>query len=44
MRVGGWLMEHHHRSRGSGWDRGFVEVKSGRVLTFEMQIDNILNI
>jgi hypothetical protein len=35
--VGGWVGKHPHRSREEGeWDRGFLEGKQGRGITFEM--------
>jgi hypothetical protein len=30
---------HPHRSRGRGWDRGVLEGKPGRGITFEMKIN-----
>jgi hypothetical protein len=34
--------EHSYKSRGKGaWDRGFVEGKPGKGITFEMQINKI---
>ena len=35
--VGGWIGEHAHRSMGKGeWGTGFVEVKLGKEIKFEM--------
>jgi hypothetical protein len=40
--VGMWVGEHLHRSRrGWGWNRGFLVGKSGKGITFEMQIKKI---
>jgi hypothetical protein len=36
MGVGGSVGEHPHRSRGKGWDRGFLEGKLRKRMTFEM--------
>jgi hypothetical protein len=36
MGAGGWVSEHPHRSRGRQYDRGFVERKPGREITFDM--------
>jgi hypothetical protein len=33
-----WEREHHHRSRGEGWDTGICMGKPGRGTAFEMQI------
>jgi hypothetical protein len=34
---GGWVGEHYHRSRGEGgWNRGFVEGKPGKGITYEI--------
>jgi hypothetical protein len=35
--MGGWVREHPHKSRGErGGDKGFVEGKPRRKITFEM--------
>jgi hypothetical protein len=43
--VGGrrWVGEHPHRSRGGGWESGFLEGKPGKGITFEMQMKKISN-
>ena len=43
-RVGGWVGEDSHRSRGErGWNVEFAEGKSGRGITFEKVISEITN-
>jgi hypothetical protein len=34
--VGGWIVEHLHRSRGRGGRRGFEEGILGKGIAFEM--------
>jgi hypothetical protein len=31
-----WEGEHPHRNRGRGWDKGFLNWKPGKEITFEM--------
>lgn len=35
--------EHHRRSRGRGWGRGFSEGKPGKGITVEIEINEISN-
>jgi hypothetical protein len=42
--LGGWVGENPHRIRENGGrDRGLVDGKQGRGITFEMQINKISN-
>jgi len=34
--VGGWVREHPHKKRKGGWDKGFMDRKLGKEITFEM--------